>query len=221
MLNQKVWIYAVSAGSPHAFNLYFQDPFKAPYLQTGDVITDSAASEFAVAGWEGEPADFVDGGVAYAAGPNTPAEDSDYASTLGTPGQRTYRPALSTSGELSAVAPVSLANYEYSVSLTCDDTEAAALVALGDRVVDQSGKEFTVTYLSELLCSDAIRISESIREGTYPLEGPATLYRATAKVGLYQGAFTPGWEEATRQTIARVDEAVGGSMLDGVDGGVF
>jgi hypothetical protein len=46
------------------------------------------------------------------------------------------------------------------------------------------------------------------KDGEFPAEGEATLYKATGTAGLYQGAFTTGWEQAAKQSIARIDKAL-------------
>ena len=208
-------VFDPSGAEPYTLTLLFLDGSKAAYLAAGDKVATPSSGVFTVVGWQGWPADFCDGGLVSVSGANPPMADSYYNSACRTDGQASYSPALRTQGVLLDAALLSGAGYEYSALVVVDDSAEADKAEAGDSVVDASGKEYRLTHVGPGRFDGRVRVREELAEGVPPAYGACTLFRRTAAAGLYQGSFVDGWQEAARQALARVDEALASAAAPG------
>jgi hypothetical protein len=219
MLNRKVALQNIGLG-PLTLSLSFEDMVKAMYLNVGDRVTDTEGTVFTVTGWQGAPEAFQDGRAVTLDGPAAGPVSSPFLADclLSTPGQEDFTADMSVRGWLSSIELHSGPRYEYSAMAAWDAPAQAAMAVVGDHVLDSAGKEFYISHLSEDRFDAPIRLVEVQKDGEFPAEGEATMYKATGTAELYQGAFTSGWEQAAKQSIARIDKALSQSGGGGGSG---
>jgi len=191
MLAQNIFIFtpASSGGGIYTADLYFQDPSIPQYVNLGDYIQDTAGNEYEIIAPSSIP--FSEGGTAtlqYITSDVLPVGDTDYNSTIYTPGQVDVRPPMQTAGSLATPSLYDATNYEYNVLAGWTDPGEAAKADVGDRVVDSGGKEFEITYIDpsnrfNVLC----RVKEVHKEAQEPLVGEATMYTSTPNSDFFQG----------------------------------
>lgn len=190
MLTQKVFIYSPSSlgNTRYSFELYFVDTSVAKYVNIGDAVSDNAGNEYVIEDAGDLP---VSDGRRVTCRAIThdvlPAEDSGYDSSIYTPGQIDYTPQVKTSGEITSVANYEPWNYQYTLEANWFEPLQSSNARIGDSIVDSSGKEFIITYLSTDKFSSAFRVQEREKTMVPPIAGAATLYRSTSTYKFFQG----------------------------------
>jgi len=208
MLNNKVFISNPSLvlDDKYKITLNFKDSGMARYLNIGDHIRDTSGNVFAVSNTfipfaDGRELDCI------AITNNTfPVADTDYNSTAFTPGQENYQPTFQTTGVIHTASVAAPENYEYDILASWDSTEEANQAIIGSRIIDVTGKEYSITYIDEYQRFDLpFKAAEVHRTGQNPTPGRSTLYSATSNYGFYQGT---GMEVETLTHILGRDAAV-------------
>lgn len=221
MLATPVFVFNVqSLGSGlYSFELYFQNPAKAVFLNINDVIEDTATNKYKVISPTVIPN--ADGNVITTEFVTTdvaPVEDEDYDSLAYTPDQEDLRPEMQTGGSLGNASLHNGPNYEYSLLAGWSDPVAANKAVVGDRIVDFAGKEFEITFIDNVDRFDVpIRIKEVEKVGVFPTVGDATLYRPTPTFKFFQGTPIPGAAITKIQArdIQLIDRNIGSGGGDG------
>lgn len=191
MLNQRVFIFnSTSIGSgQYTLDLYFKDTSKAKYLSLGDYVRDTNSNEYEIVSGTFPHIDGSQVTVEFRTVDTPPLDDSDYNSNVFTPGQINYQPEVQTPGNLFNISLFDSTNYEYTVETTWDISSEASKAAVGDRIVDESGTEYEITFLDPTQrFSFPIRIKEVEEVGNLPNAGIATLYRTTSQLNLFLGS---------------------------------
>jgi len=212
LLSTKTWIEdPQTLGGAYSCKLWFEDPTRPQYLAAGDTLMDARGYRYKIL--ETTVLPFVSGNVvqlSFLLFDVLPLADTGYTSTVFTPGQKDYKPALRTPGEIFSSTLFYGPLYSYEVTATWSDPAHEALASEGDRVVDSSGKEFTISMLDPALRFTApFRMREVEKEGVMPTTGPASLYRPTSNYKFFQGV---GLKDEARAKINARDIAI----IDGV-----
>ena len=192
--------------------LYFKDPALAKYLNIGDEIEDSTGNKYTVDSFlpplqDGERIEVIPVAI-----DTLPQEDVDYDSFAYTPGQKDFYAEFQTYGQISHASIADPVNYEYYMQAFWDGSYEEYNATIGDRIVDSKGKEYEITFIDPVQRFNTyFRVSEVLRTGELPSVGPATLYRATKNIELYQGT---GLRERAQERIlgrdaAIIDDAIG------------
>lgn len=170
-------------------SLYFLDPSKSGYLNLGDYVQDNMGNDYEVVAPTMQPYDGSPVTVLFKTVDTLPAQDADYTSSVRTPGQIDLTPAVRTPGYLDLPSSYNPTNYEYEAFCSWVLPSEEVKSAIGDRVVDASGKEFELTYIDPVLFfSVNCRLREVERVGIAPVVGEATMYRATPNYSFFQGS---------------------------------
>lgn len=177
-------------GGSYTVDVFFEDGSKSKYARVGDTLEDKDGNQYEITTWAIFPSDFTSGGsmtVSFITQDVTPATSAGFDSSVFTPGQTDVRPEIKTAGTIGSSSIYSGQNYEYTVTAAWDDGAEANKAIVGDNIVDSEGKEFEITFLDVGRFSSPFRVREVVAEGVAPISGPASLYRATANYGLFQG----------------------------------
>lgn len=194
MIKSKIWLYQIEdkSNGDYNVNMFFQNTSTAQYLRLNDEITDSAGNKYSI---KEATLPFSDGATAkihYISNNVQPIEDSDYNSVINSLDTFNPLPRLKTTGLLSDISIYDSINYEYIATFTPDDGATASEAIVGDRLVDYSGKEYEITYLSDNKFADQFRIKEVELQGISPSQDVITLYSQTKNFGFFQGhEFNP------------------------------
>jgi hypothetical protein len=220
MLATSVFIFnpQLVAGNTYTAEIYYNPASKAKYTNHGDVIEDTQGNQYEISNATSLPVDDGDQLTLLAITNNVlPEEDGDYDSTIFTPGQVKLTTDVKSSGEMSSPSVFSGPDYEYTVTCSWDSSVEANKALVGDRVVDAAGKEFELSFIdASNRFSVPCRVKEVDRVGDLPSTGPATLYRTTPELGLFQG--TPV-SDAARTVIRNRDMFLLDAAIQNVDSG--
>ena len=194
-----------TGGSNYSLQLYFGTVSQAKYLNVGDRIQDSASHQYEVIG---ATLPFTDGGtisVTALGGAGSPTQDLDYNSHIYTPGQAQLYPDFKTAGEISSSSVYNATAFEYTIATGWTSSSDANKAAIGDYIVDSTGKAYEITYIDPVnRFNVSIRATEVDRTGAAPSAGTATMYRPTGTRKLFQGTELT---TAARNVIKNRDSA--------------
>lgn len=215
MLESVIGLFGGSSigSGQHTVDVFYQDGSQAIFTRVGDTIRDSLDNEYEVLTWAGFPNDFISGTqmtLQFITVDAPPSNSSGFDSAIFTPGQIDVRPAVQTSGTIGGISNFSGQNFEYELSASWDDAASAANAIVGDSVVDSTGKEYIITFLTSNLFADPFRVAEVEQEGIPPVGGEATLYRSTLNFDFFQGTELT---DSARTTIFNRDKFLIDSLL--------
>lgn len=191
MLATNVYIWGpatTGVAGEYTLSLYFQDSTKEKFLNIGDVVKDTALNEYEVIS---ATLPFNSGGTLTVRALTTevlPVQDSGYDSIIFTPGQIDFSTNVKTSGVISNANLYYGPDYEYEVSVTWNDSNAANDAVVGDRIVDSNGVVYEISHIDATYRFDSpCRVIEVDREGKTPKDGNGTLYRPASNYKFFQG----------------------------------
>lgn len=212
---------AGGSSGAYTFDLFFQDGTKAKFLRVGDVVTSGVTDDrYQITTWSTSPSDFASGGQVTATALDAdvvPTNDSGFNSTVETPNQIDFNPAMQTSGTIGNISSFSGQDYEYQVQASWADNTESAKAVVGDRVVDSNGKEFSITFIDgSNRFGVPFRMAEVEKVGQTPSSGEATLYRPTGNYSFYQGTAL---SDPARTNIFNRDKVIIDRNLGGGGGG--
>jgi len=219
MLNNKVYISTPSLvlDDLYRLTLNFKDSGIARHLNIGDHIRDTSGNVFAVSNTFIPFADGRELDCLAIANNVMPVADTDFNSVAFTPGQENYQPTFQTTGRIHTASASAPENYEYEILASWDSTEEANKAIVGSRLIDVTGKEYSITFIDEYQRFDlTFKASEVHRIGQIPTPGNSTLYSATSNYGFYQGT---GMEDESLSQILGRDAAVLDARLKAIEDG--
>lgn len=218
MSNLKVMVYGVVPQSAGRFEaiLYFRNPQKAMFTKEGDSIKNGGLL-FPIVSIAGTI--LADGGKVILQGSGTaPIQDSDHVSEL-IPliPNPDLVPTHQTVGQILSSTVKSPKEFSFSVTATWNDSAQANMIAVGDKILDFAGRDYTIIEIPE---PGSYVVEEVARNGDKPLTGIASAYSATPG-GYFQGKHTtdPASQEASNRDNLRIDRRL--KAVEGVAGKTY
>lgn len=190
MLNQNIYIFNPTSigGGQYTTEVYFENGAQPKYFAIGDYIEDTNNNRYEVTSGTFP---FNDGGVVtvdFVDNDVIPQVDTGFDSLAYTPGQVNLRPELQTPGLIFNISIFDSSNYEYQLEGSWDISAQASAAVVGDRIADDSGFEYIITFLDAGQFADPFRVQEVEKIGNPPNSGIATLYRSKSQFGLFIGS---------------------------------
>ena len=217
MITNKILIHnpVHITGDTYRLNIYFKNQDKAKYLNINDNIKDVNNSVYKIIN---TLLPFQDGDEVTVNSINNnvlPVENVDYDSIIYTPNQKDFNQEIKTYGNISFVDIYNSTNYEYNILANWEGSYIENQIILGDRFVDENGKEFIISYIDSIQRFNVVfRAIETNKTGQLPTIGRATLYKATNNYNLYQGT---NLKHSSREIIRNRDNAIIDDVLNKLD----